>query len=131
MAKTPMFAVAERAAASLKPYPYVLVEEDGSVRELHGEERKYLETPFSPFDGARPYVKSDYESRDGSKSIKGFCPRMKIPDGLLIADAPDHNPMPKLSKADLVELLKKKMSDGFEVTEQPGGALIAKRLKGK
>jgi hypothetical protein len=128
MPTKPMYVVVDTAAASLEPYPYVFVEDDGSVRELHSEERKYLETPFSPFDGGRPYIKEDYQSRDGWKSIKGFCPRVKIPDGVRIAAAPDKNPNPNLSKAELSKLLREK---GFEITEQTGGTVIAKHVKGK
>jgi hypothetical protein len=128
MATKPTYVVVDTAAASLEPYPYLFVENDGSVRELHFEERKYLETPFSPFDGGRPYIKEDYESRDGWKSIKGFCPRAKIPDGMHIAAAPDENPNPNLSKAEIGKLLQEK---GFEITEQTGGTVIAKHVKGK
>ena len=133
MPTKPMYVVVDTAAASLEPYPYVFVENDGSVRELHSEERKYLETPFSPFDGGRPYTKEDYQSRDGWKSLKGFCPRSKIPNGMRIAGAPDHSldpnlPNPNLSKAELSKLLREK---GFEITEQTGGTVIAKHVKGK
>ena len=128
MPTKPMYVVVDTAAASIEPYPYVFVENDGSVRELHSEERKYLETPFSPFDGGRPYTKEDYESRDGWKSIKGFCPRAKIPDGMLIAGAPNNNPNPNLSKAELSKLLQEK---GFVITEQTGGTVKAKHMKGK
>jgi hypothetical protein len=78
---------------------------DGSVRELHSGERKYLETPFSPFDGGRPYIKEDHESTNGWKSIKGFCLRSKIPDGIPITHAPDKDPSRPMSKADQLEFL--------------------------
>lgn len=133
MTTKPMFAVVDSAAALQKPYPYVFVNKDGSVRELHPEERKYLETPFPPFDGGRPYVKMDYESRDGWKSVEGFCLRSKIPKGLVIADAPNNNPRPpmsQVSKADLIESLQRKLN-GFEVTEQPDGTVLAKRVTRK
>ena len=123
-----MYVVVDTAASSLEPYPYVFVEDDGSVRELHLEERKYLETPFSPFDGGRPYIKEDYESRDGWKSIKGFCPRAKIPDGMHIAAAPDKNPNPNLSKAEIGKLLQEKE---FEITKLSGGTVKAKHSKRK
>ena len=128
MPTKPIYVVVDTAAASIEPYPYVFVENDGSVRELHSEEQKYLETPFSPFDGGRPYTKEDYESRDGWKSIKGFCPRAKIPDGMLIAGAPNNNLNPNLSKAELSKLLQEK---GFVITEQTGGTVKAKHMKGK
>jgi len=133
MPTKPMYVVVDTAAASLEPYPYLFVEDDGSVRELHLEERKYLETPFSPFDGGRPYIKEDYESRDGWKSVKGFCARSKIPDGMHIAAAPDDSldpnlPNPNLSKAELSKLLREK---GFEITKLSGGTVKAKHLKRK
>ncbi len=67
------------------PYPYVYVEEDGSVRELTPGERKYLETPFHPGDGARPYIKENYKTR-GVSSMAGFCPRYKIPSRIKIRE---------------------------------------------
>jgi hypothetical protein len=47
------------------PYPYVYVNADGTARELHANEQKYLETDFKGGDGAAPYVKSSYQERDG------------------------------------------------------------------
>jgi hypothetical protein len=123
-------AVVSSTAALQKPYPYVFVNNAGTVRELHPEERKYLETPFSPFDGARPYVKQDYGSVDGSNTIEGFCPRSKIPNGLVIGDAPSSNPMPPMSKGDIIESLRRKAS-GFNVTEQPDGTVTVKRVTKK
>src|SRR6266481_1011879 len=73
--------------ANSETYPYVFVDNDGSVRELNQEERKYLETPFSGSDGARPYVKFNYRSRDGWGELKGFCRRSAIPKGMPIRSA--------------------------------------------
>jgi hypothetical protein len=129
MAKNPMSLVVVSPTAALqKPYPYVFVTKDGSVRELHPEERKYLETLFSPFDGARPYIKQDFDSVDGWKSVQGFCLRSKIPNGLVVAGAPSDNPMPPMSKADIIESLRKKAS-GLDVTEQADGTVVAKRKR--
>jgi len=41
----------------------VYVNEDGSVRKLTDGEKRYVETEFSPFDGARPFIKSHYRDR--------------------------------------------------------------------
>jgi len=41
-----------------EPYRYVHVEADGSARELHPSERRYLETEFKGGDGAAPYIKA-------------------------------------------------------------------------
>jgi hypothetical protein len=38
-------------------YPYVYVNADGTARELHPSEQKYLETEFKGGGGAAPYVK--------------------------------------------------------------------------
>ena len=48
-----------------EPYPYVHVNGDGTARELHPNERQYLESEFRPGDGAAPYVKSSYAERNG------------------------------------------------------------------
>jgi hypothetical protein len=130
MATNPMHAVVNPAAALQKPYPYIFVNEDGSVRELLCEERKYLETRFSPFDGGRPYIKKNYKSTNGWKSIEGFCLRSRIPDGLLITGAPNNDPSRPMSKAVQIEFLRKKMT-GFELTEQPDGTILAKRVTRK
>jgi hypothetical protein len=105
------------------------VSKDGSVRELQSQERKFLETPFSPFDGGRPYTKDDYESKNGWGEIEGFCLRSKIPAGLLIGDAPDSE-AGSWSKAEQIEFLRKKMS-GFDLTEQSDGTVVAKRITKK
>ena len=63
-------------------YEYVLVLKDGSAREVTANEREYLETDFSPADGARPYIKFRYESVDGWESIEGFLLRRQLPGGV-------------------------------------------------
>jgi hypothetical protein len=91
-----------QAEAARQPYPYIFVNEDGTVRELHSGERTYLETPFSPFDGARPYVKLDYKARDGWGSIKGYLRRSALPVGFSIAAAPANDPNPAMRGPDSV-----------------------------
>lgn len=66
-------------------YEYVVVEKDGSAREVTADERDYLETEFSPADGARPYVKFRYESLDGWGSRQGFLLRRQLPRKIPIA----------------------------------------------
>jgi hypothetical protein len=61
-------AIGENAAA------LVYVNDDGSVRELTEAEKKYVETEFSPLDGARPYVKSHYSQRTASVKLGATCP---------------------------------------------------------
>ena len=42
----------------------VFIDNDGSARELTDAEKTYVDADFSPFDGARPYVKSRYGQRN-------------------------------------------------------------------
>jgi hypothetical protein len=55
----------------------VYVNEDGSVRELTDAEKTYVETEFSPLDGARPYVKSRYFDRT-AWGLQGYLPRTQV-----------------------------------------------------
>jgi len=122
-----MFSIVSAEEASRTPYPYVQVDEDGTVRELHSYERKHLETLFSPYDGARPYVKSSYRSKTPSGSIRGFCPRSQIPGGLVVRKEPDKIPTP-MSKADMLAALKSRLT-GFELSKNSDGNDIFKRVK--
>ena len=65
----------------------VCVNEDGSVRKLTDDEKRYVETEFSPFDGARPLIKSRYRERT-AWGIRGYLPRAQVPDGVAIDPAP-------------------------------------------
>jgi hypothetical protein len=69
----------------------VYVNEDGSVRGLTEAEKKYVETEFSPLDGARPYVKSRYSDRT-AWGMRGYLPRIAVPDGVSIDPAPQSAP---------------------------------------
>jgi hypothetical protein len=74
-------AVVSAAEAKSAVYPYVFVTSGGRVHELEADDRAYLEERFDPCDGARPYVKWSFKSKDGWGSIEGFCPRSKLPRG--------------------------------------------------
>jgi len=121
------YVVVSQAESDETPYPYVHVNGDGTVRELHPSEREYLQTLFSPFDGGRPYVKISFDSRDGWGSVEGFCLRSCIPARLPIASAPADDPNPPMSKEEYVDWLKKKMV-GFEVVESEDGTVAARRV---
>ena len=75
-------AIGESAAA------LVYVNDDGSVRELTEAEKKYVETEFSPLDGARPYIKSRHSDRNGWGMPRGYLPRTEVPAGVSIDPAP-------------------------------------------
>ena len=51
---------------------YVYVNEDGTARELHPNERQYLETEFLPGDGAAPHVKRSYAERITYRIFRTF-----------------------------------------------------------
>jgi hypothetical protein len=101
----PKMAVAPNAGDAL-----VYVNEDGSVRELTEAERKYVDTEFSPLDGARPYVKSSYLDRT-AWGIQGYLLRTQVPDGVSIQPAPPQNApqsqTPQAVADSLVELVRK------------------------
>ncbi len=85
-------AIFSETEARSVPYPYVYVNNDGTVRELHKSERADLETPFHPFDSGQPYIKSSYQKKDGRGRVCGFCRRSYIPSNIKILDAPTEDP---------------------------------------
>jgi hypothetical protein len=106
------------------PYPYVYVLADGYARELHENERKYLETEFSGGDGNMPYIKNSYEARDGWGEIKGYLQRERLPPGTLIHPAPTEDPSKPLNREDLIAFLRSK---GVEVIEKEDGSFTARK----
>ena len=74
--------------ATADNYPYVYVNADGTVRELHPNERKYLEAEFLPGDGAAPYIKHSFAQLDGWGEIRGYIERSYLPKGTVVEVAP-------------------------------------------
>ena len=101
------------------PYPYVYVLADGSARELHASERRYLETEFTGGDGNMPYVKDSYEARNGWGEISGFLKRAALPRGKPVAAAPADDPQKPMSRAEHIAWLRAK---GVEVIENADGS---------
>jgi hypothetical protein len=66
----------------------VYINDDSSARELTEADKKYVDTEFSPLDGARPYIKSHYSQRTTLGEIRGYLPRTEVPDGVPINPAP-------------------------------------------
>ena len=73
----------------------VWINRDGSARELTAAEKKHVDTEFSPFDGARPYIKSRYEQRNGWGTLSGYLQRKDVPDRVAINPAPPDGPASK------------------------------------
>jgi hypothetical protein len=99
-------------------YLYVYVNADGTARELHPNERQYLETEFLPGDGAAPSVKDSYAERNGWGEIRGYLERSKLPEGTPVQQAPKLDPRQLMNSAELVEWLRRK---GVKVTAKGQG----------
>ena len=67
-------------------FEYVFVNDDGSVRELTEDERKYLKQVFHPNDGAPPYIKSRYNQLTPDGRLSGFIARRRVPSRIKIDD---------------------------------------------
>lgn len=115
----------EDRAPSEGPYPYVYVEADGTARELHAGERAYLETEFEGADGARPYIKGNFEQRDGWGEVSGYLKRSKLPAGTSINEAPHDDPSKPLDRDEYIEFLRAK---GQAVTENADGTFVSGRV---
>ena len=120
------YAIVEKNRSRVEPYPYVYVNADGGARELHPDERDYLETRFQPGDGARPYIKRSYSQRNGWGELAGFLKRSQLPSEIVIQDAPTENPSKPLSKSDQIQFLRDK---GLVVTENPDGTFTVRNPK--
>jgi hypothetical protein len=87
----------------------VYVNEDGSVRELTDAEKTYVETEFSPLDGARPYVKSRYFDRT-AWGLQGYLLRTQVPHGMPIQLPPQDTLQAQTPRAvadSLMQLLRR------------------------
>ena len=97
--------------ASPKPSEaLVFVEAGGGARELTDAEKTYVDTEFSPFDGARPYIKARYDQRNGWGEIKGFLHRRELPEDISIKPAPSSSPVintPETVAASIAALIRK------------------------
>jgi hypothetical protein len=121
-------AVTKQEAQSL-PYLYVFVNDNGSIRELHEAERRHLETPYDPTDGARPYVKKSFQDRNALGNPKGYCLRSKIPANAAILEAPAEDPTSITLDRFLKEEIRLAEENGFEAIRNQDGSLSLKRQK--
>jgi hypothetical protein len=108
------------AIATAAPYRYVYVNADGSARELHAEERTYLEKEYNGGDGDMPYVKDSYSERNGWGELNGFLKRSDLPARTTIHPAPAENPNRGMSKDEYIAWLRNK---GVEVVENSDGSI--------
>ena len=92
----------------------VWINDDGSAREITDAEKKYVDAEFSPFDGARPYIKSYYEQRNGWGKLSGYLQSTKLPKGMPINPAPLTSDPPQTPQAvaeSILELIRKDRAD--------------------
>jgi hypothetical protein len=127
--KPPLSLIVSEKEAKTIPYPYVHVEDDGTVRELHANERKNLETPFHPADGSRPHVKNSYNQKNAVGSMRGYCLRSKIPSSTVINDPPAEYPSTWSEQEVIEHLIKLSKEQGFEPIKDEEGKLIFQRKK--
>lgn len=71
----------------MQPHPYVYINADGTARELHADERAWLETEYKGGDGAAPSIKDGYDERNGWGELNGYLGRAALPAGMPVADA--------------------------------------------
>jgi len=109
------------------PYPYVYVNSDGTARELHRSEQRYLRTEFKGGDGAAPHVKSSYDERNGWGELAGYMQRELLPQGTPIHRAPAGDPLKPLRQDEHIAWLRSK---GVEVVENSDGSftMLAPRI---
>lgn len=126
--ETLTFTVVSPDSAKLPEYPYVWVTNDGAVHELDSDDRSYLETPFHPCDGARPYTKNQYTGRDGWGEMGGYCLRSAIPSDIPIIQEPVHRDPPK----PMIEMIREYTERaGWTLIENPDGSYTAAKPKTK
>jgi hypothetical protein len=116
--------VREGKYSSTDIYPYVHVNADGTARELHPNERRFLETPFHPADGGRPYIKRSYAQTNGWGEITGILKRSKLPEGTSISAAPEEDPMKAFSRENQIQFFRSK---GLEVVEHGDGRFTVRK----
>ena len=63
---------------------FIHVNEDGTARELTGDEIEHLNTEYEVLDGARPYIKSRYKQWTPDGKIWGHLRRRNLPPGTRI-----------------------------------------------
>jgi hypothetical protein len=63
---------------------FVYIDDHGGAHELAPDDAEYLATAFHPADGARPYIKREYESQSPSGSKRGFLERALLPSHVAV-----------------------------------------------
>jgi len=112
------------AEAQINPYPYIRVNDDGTARELHPDERRYLEAEYAPGDGNLPWTKRSYDTRDGWGKLGGYMERAKLPGNVAVAPAPAENPFPPMGKEGFRAFMREK---GWDLVDRQDGTATLER----
>ena len=109
-------------------FPFVYVNQDGSVRELSPNEQAYLSTEFQGGDSGRPYIKANYKSADGWGSQSGFIERRRVPKHIEMAAVnPNYDAAVKGLEEDNIKLmLEAQRAAGDIITVNPDGSVTSK-----
>lgn len=101
---------------------FVYVNQDGTVREVSPAESDYLSQDFAPNDSAGPYIKANFESRDGWGSLSGFMNRTHVPLGVTIH--PVHPDYDARDKAMGFDPYADSRAAGEIVEKRPDGSIV-------
>jgi hypothetical protein len=91
-------------------YPFVFVNDDGSVREVTILEKLYLQTKYSGGDGDRPYIKIKYSEKNGWGEMSGFCYRAAVPGNVEV-----HQTVEAVSKEAIESEIRRLRALGYEI----------------
>jgi len=112
-------------------FEYVYVNQDGTIREVSPNERKYLSEEFSPCDGGRPYIKGSYDALDGWGSKSGFMPRSMIPSNLEVQPVnPGYDAAAPSGTNVLADILADHQRAGNAVTRNADGSVTVTLNRG-
>ena len=89
----------------------ILVEYDGTAYELTEDDKAYVDAEFAGADSGRPYIKDEYDERNGWGLLNGYLPRSKLPKGISVRPASERPPPELREQAEAAavrEMMKKR-----------------------
>lgn len=109
--------------------PYVYIEDDGTARELEPDEVRYLNTEFHGADGARPYIKANYEQLTFDGKMRGYLLRDELPPGSKIKSIEEAVLIETAEKA--IEIAKQAIPISFCIKGGTGLVRVIDQRSGK
>jgi hypothetical protein len=89
----------------------IYVEYDGTAYELTDDDKIYVDTEFAGADSGRPYIKDEYDERNGWGLLNGYLPRSELPEDVPVRPASERPPPERQKQAEdaaLQEMRKKR-----------------------